>query len=103
MTERRKCARTILPQKARFFGKRGWEECLISEVSPKGMGVAFYTSEKIITGSIIHLKVRVPGESSPVMVKGVLRWIEPSAEHFVGGIECFHIDRGTKKTTPEPM
>ena len=60
------------------------------------MGVTFYTSEKIIAGSIIHLKVRVPQESNPVMVKGVLRWIEPAAEHFVGGIEWYHIDRGTR-------
>ena len=67
------------------------------------MGVTFYTSERIITGSIIHLKVRVPRESTPVMVKGLVRWIEPSAEHFVGGIEWFHIDRGKKKVTPEKM
>ena len=101
MPERRKWARTILPQKAQFFGKRGWEECLITEVSRKGMGITFYTTEKIIAGSIIHLKVRVPQELHPVMVKGVLRWIEPSAEHFVGGIEWFHLDRGTHQTAPE--
>jgi hypothetical protein len=101
MTERRKYARTILPQRAQFYGKRGWEDCLITEVSRKGMGVTFYTSEKIIAGSIIHLKVRVPQESTPVMVKGVLRWIEHSAEHFVGGIEWYHIDRGRKKATLE--
>ena len=101
MTERRKYPRTILPQKAQFFGIKGWEDCLITEVSRKGMGVTFYTSEKIIAGSIIHLKVRVPQESNPVMVKGVLRWIEHAAEHFVGGIEWYHIDRVTKKATPE--
>ena len=95
MAERRKYPRTILPQRAQFFGKKGWEDCLITEVSRKGMGVKFYTSEKITAGSIIHLKVRVPQESNPVMVKGVLRWIEQSAEHFVGGIEWYHIDRGT--------
>ena len=100
MTERRKWARTILPQKAQFFGIKGWEDCLITEVSRKGMGVTFYTSAQIIAGSIIHLKVRVPQESNPVMVKGVLRWIEPAAEHFVGGIEWYHIDRG-KNNAPE--
>ena len=103
MAERRRSARNILPQKAQFFGKRGWEDCLITEVSRKGMGVTFYTSERIIPGSIIHLKVRVPRESSTVMVKGVLRWIEHAAEHFVGGIEWFYIDRGRKKATPEKM
>ena len=101
MPERRKYPRTILPQRAQFFGKRGWEDCLITEVSRKGMGVTIYTSETIMPGSIIHLKVRVPQESHTVMVKGVLRWIEPSAEHFVGGIEWYHIDRGSKQTAPE--
>ena len=61
----------------------------------------FIHLKKIIAGSIIHLKVRVPQESNPVMVKGVLRWIEHAAEHFVGGIEWYHIDRVTKKATPE--
>jgi len=101
MTERRKYRRTILPQRAQFFGKRGWEDCLITEVSRKGMGVTFYTPETIIPGSIIHVKVRVPQEATPVMVKGVLRWIEPSSEHFVGGIEWFHIDRVTQQETLE--
>ena len=101
MTEKRKCVRTILPQRAQFFGKRGWEDCLITDVSRKGMGVRFYTSEKIIAGSIMHLKVRVPQETAPVMVKGVLRWIEHSGKQFVGGIEWYHIDRAAKKATRE--
>jgi hypothetical protein len=101
MPERRKYPRTILPQRAQFFGKRGWEDCLITEVSRKGMGVTFYTSETIIPGSIIHVKVRVPQESNPVKVKGVLRWLEHTGAHFVGGIEWFHIDRGTKQETRE--
>ena len=65
------------------------------------MGVTFYTSETIMPGSIIHVKVRVPQESNPVMVKGVLRWIEHAAAHFVGGIEWYHIDRVTKQETLE--
>lgn len=101
MTERRKFARTTLPQKAQFFGKRGWEDCLITEVSRKGMGVKFYTSEPIIPETIMHLKVTVSQEPKPVMVKGVLRWIEHSGEYFVGGIEWYHIDRVTKRVTME--
>ena len=87
MQERRKFIRSMLPQKAKFFGAKGWEDCIITEVSRKGLGVKFYTCEKINEGSIIHLKVLVPTESKPVMVKGLLRWIKKKEEYFIGGIE----------------
>ena len=96
MKERRKFTRSMLPQKAKFFGAKGWEDCIITEVSRKGLGVKFYTSEKINEGSIIHLKVLVPTESKPVMVKGLLRWIKKMEGYFVGGIEWYHIDKGPK-------
>jgi hypothetical protein len=97
MKEKRRFPRTSLPQKAQFFGKNGWEDCLITEVSRKGIGVKFYTREKIVTGSIMHLKVKVPHEPNPVMVKGVLRWLEEEEDHFVGGIEWYQIERAKKK------
>jgi hypothetical protein len=97
MNERRKFPRTSLPQKAKFFGKNGWEDCLITEVSRKGIGVKFYTRDKIVKGSIMHLKVTVPHEPNPVMVKGLLRWLEEENDHFVGGIEWYQIERAKKK------
>ena len=96
MQERRKFTRSTLPQKAKFFGAKGWEDCIITEVSRKGLGVKFYTREKINEGSIIHLKVLIPTESKPVMVKGLLRWIKKKEEYFIGGIEWYHIDKGVK-------
>ncbi len=95
--ERRRFKRSILPQKAIFFGKKGWEDCLITEVSRKGIGVTLYTSERIQEGSIMHLKVTVPREKNPVMVKGILRWIKKREDHFVGGIEWYQIERVTEK------
>ena len=47
MEERRKFPRNALPQKAKFFGAKGWEDCLITEVSRKGLGVTFYTNEPV--------------------------------------------------------
>ena len=93
MRERRKFPRSLLPQKAKFFGAKGWEDCIITQVSRKGLGVKFYTSEKMNEGSIIQLKVLPPNEPKPIMVKGILRWIERKEKHFIGGIEWFRIDR----------
>lgn len=101
MQERRRFPRSTLPQRAQFFGTRGWEDCLITEVSRRGLGVKFYTGEKIIVGSIIQLKVAVPRESKSVMVKGVLRWIEDCGEYCVGGMEWYYIDRVSRKSASE--
>ena len=97
--ERRRHPRSALPQRAKFFGVKGWEECIITEVSQKGLGVKFYTSEKINEGSIIHLKVLAPLDSKPVMIKGIVRWVVKKGEYCVGGIEWFRVDRGIKIKT----
>lgn len=97
MEKRRKFPRTALPQKARFFGAKGWEDCTITEASREGLGIQFYTSEKIKAGTLIHLKVLMPSEPNPVDVKGMLTWIEEKGEHFIGGVELYHIDRVVKE------
>ena len=96
MEERRRFTRSKLPQRAQYFGPRGWEDCLITEVSRRGLGVKFYTRHKIAPGSIIQLKVAVLRATKPIMVKGVVRWIEGCGEHCVGGIEWYYIDRMSK-------
>jgi hypothetical protein len=97
MKERRDFPRTALPQKAIFFGAKGWEDCTITEASRTGLSVKFYTSEKINEGSIIHLKVVFPFQPYPVEIKGSLKWIEKKGKHFIGGIEWFQIERGEQK------
>ena len=97
MQDRRKFPRTVLPQKAKFFGANGWEDCIITEASRKGLGVKFYTRAKINEGSIIHLRVLLPSQPHPVEVKGLLKWIEKKGKYFIGGIEWFHIDRNEGK------
>jgi len=96
MKEKRKFPRSTLPQKAKFFGAKGWEDCLIIEASREGLRVKFFTDEKINEGAIIQLKVLAPSEPKPVMVKGLLRWIKKEREHFVGGIKVLRIDRGVR-------
>lgn len=80
--------------KAQYFLKeknRDWEECTVFKISRKGLGLKFYTSEKIKVGSTIQLKIFTSKESENIIVKGVLRWIEEEENDFVGGIELNEI------------
>ena len=101
MLNKRGFPRTALPQKAIFFGAKGWEDCTITESSRNGLSVKFYTREKINKGSIIHLRVMCSSQQRPVEIKGSLKWIEKKGKHFVGGIEWFQIGRG--KTEEEVL
>jgi hypothetical protein len=57
------------------------------------MGIKFLTREKIIVGSTIHLKISIPKELRPINVKGILKWIKPRRNDFVGGIEVTSLIR----------
>ena len=89
MEEKRKFSRGITQLEARFLkeGEREWEKATIINISRKGMGIKFYESRKISTGSTLHLAIIVSGESDPIMVKGVLEWIKQKKNHFIGGID----------------
>lgn len=81
--------------KACFFIKereRGWEDCQITKISRKGMGVTFCTEEKITPESIMNLKVYTSvQESDYFTVTGTLKWIESYKNTFIGGIELAEI------------
>ena len=80
--------------KAQYFlqeKNRDWEECTVSKISRKGLGLKFYAREKIKVGSTIQLKIFTSKESENIIVKGVLRWIEEEENDFVGGIELNEI------------
>jgi hypothetical protein len=80
--------------KASFFIKereQGWEECHISKISRKGMGVTFCTEEKITPDSVMNIKVFTSQESDYFTVTGRLKWVEKYKNTFVGGIELTEI------------
>ena len=80
--------------KACFFIKgrnRGWEDCKISKISRKGMGVTFFTEEKITPDSVMNVKVYTSQESDYFTVTGRLKWIEQYKNTFVGGVELSEI------------
>ncbi len=63
------------------------KECTVIAVARKGVGIEFYTQEKIDVGSTVYLKIIVPQESEPVMVKGELKWIRQRKDDSTCGIE----------------
>jgi hypothetical protein len=80
--------------KACFFIKerdRGWEDCQITKISRKGMGVTFCTEEKITPGSALNLKVYTSQDSDYFTVTGTVKWIEHYKNIFLGGIELNEI------------
>ena len=70
---------------------RGWEDCTITKLSRKGMGITFDTEEEIPEASTLNLKVFTSNENEYFTVKGELRWIEKAGNAFIGGIELREI------------
>jgi hypothetical protein len=93
MKDLRRSTKTMLLQNAMFFGANGWEECIIVESSKRELRIEFHTKEKINEGSIINIRVLMPSEPNPVIVKGILKWIEKKGEYFSGGIEWLSVHR----------
>jgi len=90
MEYKRQFNRCLTQLDAQYFSEeqeRNWEKCTVINISCKGMGIKFHTSEKINIGSTIHLAIIVPREPDPIMVKGVLGWIKQKENYFVAGIE----------------
>lgn len=68
-----------------------WEKCTIFDVSRKGMGIKFHTTETIQVGSTINLEIKVPSEREPMSVRGTLRWIKQGDNACIGGIELIKV------------
>jgi hypothetical protein len=80
--------------KATYFVEernRGWEDCAITKLSRKGMGITFFTDQEIPEDSTLSLKIFTSNENEYFTVKGDLRWIEKAGDGFIGGIELREI------------
>ena len=92
--ERRKYNRRKTQIKAQYYlkdRKEEWGECVILDVSSKGLGITFSTHEKIETGSTVLLEIPVIEGLEPINIAGVLKWIEKKGNEFIGGIESTEI------------
>ena len=70
---------------------RGWENCTITKLSRKGMGITFHTEEQIPPESVLHIKIFTSNENEYFTVKGELKWIEKAEHYSEGGIELREI------------
>ncbi len=68
--------------------KKGWEKCIIINISRNGVGIRFSSDKQNKTGALIHLEIFLQTESSPIHVTGILKWAEFIKDgNFFGGIE----------------
>jgi hypothetical protein len=92
--DRRSYARHQTMIKAQYYlkdRKEEWVECVILDVSSKGLGITFSAQEKIETGSTVLLEIPVIEGLEPINIAGVLKWIEKKGNEFIGGIESTEI------------
>jgi c-di-GMP-binding flagellar brake protein YcgR len=95
MDVRRKFSRVPIELKAQYHlkGEEDWKECTVIDISRNGMGIKFLTREKIDVGSTIHLEIFLHEKPKLINVKGILKWIKPRENDFIGGIEVTLLTR----------
>jgi len=74
----------------------GWEECRITKISRKGMGITFKDTAKVREGSLIHVKVFTSERGDFFTLEGELRWLEKKENTLIGGIELTQVVNETK-------
>jgi len=90
MKEQRREPRIPTQRKAHYFLKEGTsilKECTVIDVSHKGMGIRFNTSEELHLGSTVIIDLTNSPVRESLYVAGLLRWIEEGVNFFIGGIE----------------
>jgi len=92
--EKRKHTRRKTKITAHYFLKDKKEECrecVILDMSSKGLGITFVTHENIATGSTVLLEIPVLDGLDPITIVGVLKWIKQDGNEYIGGIESTEI------------
>ncbi len=76
-----------------------WEECTITNINRKGLGIKFHTRVFFTIGSTINLKIFIPNKKTSMNVKGILKWTGGRRNLFIGGIEFLeNMDKITLET-----
>lgn len=68
----------------RITGKQG---CTIFNVSRKGMGIVFHTTDPISIGEAIRLEIPVATALEWISVSGMVKWLDRVDSDVIGGIE----------------
>ncbi len=91
MEDKRKAKRFATNLKAHYFLKEGegeGKECTVINISRNGVGLEFYTTEEIVAGSTIFIKIFAAKSLKPTDVEGVVKWVNQGERDFVGGIKA---------------
>jgi hypothetical protein len=81
--------------------KEDWvRQCLVVDMSRKGMGLVIYLKDKLPLGCLLKFMVDVPKREEPIRFAGILVWIKELKDHleynFKGGIRLTTIDSEDK-------
>lgn len=90
MEERRKTKRFATNLKAQYFLKArkvDGKECTVINISQCGLGLEFYTAEKIVAGSALLLEIFATEVMELTNVEGIVKWVKQGEKDFIGGIE----------------
>ncbi len=63
------------------------QECTIINISRKGMGVVFHTSDGIRIGVPIRIEIPVATALESISVNGMVKWVDKTESSYIGGIE----------------
>ncbi len=110
--ERRSCVRFKIPgatvsyQKKSLFPKPGYIEefCPVADIS-RG-GIRFLTQKWVKPDTEISLKISVPGERIPFVMKGVVKWALPSegkSYKFQLGVQFYPYGDKKEENLPQNM
>ena len=97
--------RIELEYKAQFTLKEengSLEKCTIININRnlKGVGIRFHTCKEIKINSIVIIDLLTTGESGPVCITGILRWIRQTGSDFIGGVELIGNTNKLKSLLP---
>ncbi len=89
MRRNRKCERFSTNITATYSSgkEETWRECIIINISRFGVGLVYFTHEKLAIDSTLHLKIPVPDKMDAVHIEGEVRWTEQGVKGFNVGIE----------------
>jgi hypothetical protein len=88
--ERKKTIRISTSLRAQYFFKDEQQEameCTVINISLSGVGLAFYTPEKIDVGSLLFLKIFAIGGKTTITVEGIIKWVNQGKKDFLCGVK----------------
>ena len=89
MKSNRRCERFSTNITATFSSgkEEPLRECIIVNICRLGVGLVYFTHEKLAIDSTLHLKIPVPDTMDAVHIEGEVRWTKQGVRGFNVGIE----------------